>query len=56
MRAGGEGGRDAGARAGLGSDFSMNPTSFPPMQTTGCLVTRRALGDGDALVHNPEDE
>ena len=47
--------KNAGARVGLGSDFPTDPTSFPPMQNMECLVTRRALGDPDALVHNPEE-
>ena len=47
--------KDGGARMGFGSDFPTDPTSFPPMQNIECLITRRALGDPNALVHNPEE-
>lgn len=46
---------NGGARLGFGSDFPTDPTSFPPMQNIECLVTRRALGEPNALVHNPEE-
>ncbi len=46
---------NSGTRVALGSDFPTDPTSFPPMQNIECLVTRRELGNPDALVHNPEE-
>ncbi len=46
---------NGGARVGLGSDFPTDPTSFPPMQNAECLVTRQAIGQPDAYVHDAEE-